>query len=109
MRALQVEYHAPARFDDLIECFVRVSRIGRTSVTYGSSRPYRLPDDELHGDRDADVGADRPRHAPARADPGERASHACARSRAASSRELQRSPPRCPPRGRPVDRTAAAA
>ena len=26
---LAVEYHAPARFDDLIECFVRVSRIGR--------------------------------------------------------------------------------
>ncbi|MDQ2909958.1 MAG: 4-hydroxybenzoyl-CoA thioesterase, partial [Actinomycetota bacterium] len=24
----------PARFDDLIEVFIRVSRIGRTSVTY---------------------------------------------------------------------------
>jgi len=34
MRASNVEYHAPARFDDLIECFVRVSRLGRTSVTY---------------------------------------------------------------------------
>lgn len=34
MRASNVEYHAPARFDDLLECFVRVSRIGRTSVTY---------------------------------------------------------------------------
>jgi acyl-CoA thioester hydrolase len=29
MRALQVEYHAPALFDDLIEVFVRISRIGR--------------------------------------------------------------------------------
>ena len=29
-----VEYHAPARFDDLIEVDVRVSRIGTTSVTY---------------------------------------------------------------------------
>jgi len=33
MRASNVEYHAPARFDDLLECFVRVSRLGRTSVT----------------------------------------------------------------------------
>ncbi|HXF98066.1 MAG TPA: thioesterase family protein [Gaiellaceae bacterium] len=44
MRALQVEYHAPARFDDLIEAFVRVSRIGRTSITY-ECQAYRLPDD----------------------------------------------------------------
>jgi len=34
MRASSVEYHAPARFDDLLECFVRVSRLGRTSITY---------------------------------------------------------------------------
>jgi acyl-CoA thioester hydrolase len=34
MRALKVEYHAPARFDDRIEVDVRVSRIGTTSVTY---------------------------------------------------------------------------
>ena len=46
MRASNVEYHAPARFDDLLECFVRVSRIGRTSVTYDVAA-YRLPDDEL--------------------------------------------------------------
>ena len=46
MRASNVEYHAPARFDDLLECFVRVSRIGRTSVTYEVAA-YRLPDDEL--------------------------------------------------------------
>lgn len=46
MRALQVEYHAPARFDDLIEGFVRVRRIGRTSMTYECAA-YRLSDDEL--------------------------------------------------------------
>jgi acyl-CoA thioester hydrolase len=46
MRALHVEYHAPARFDDLIEAFVRVKRIGRTSMTYECAA-YRLPDDEL--------------------------------------------------------------
>jgi acyl-CoA thioester hydrolase len=34
MRANTIEYHAPARFDDLIEVFIRVSRIGRTSLTY---------------------------------------------------------------------------
>jgi acyl-CoA thioester hydrolase len=46
MRALQVEYHAPARFDDLLECFVRVARLGRTSITYEFAA-YRLPADEL--------------------------------------------------------------
>jgi acyl-CoA thioester hydrolase len=46
MRALEVEYHAPARFDDLIEAFVRIRRIGRTSMTYECAA-YRLPDDEL--------------------------------------------------------------
>ena len=46
MRALQVEYHAPARFDDLIEAFVRVSRIGTTSMTYQCAA-YLLPEEEL--------------------------------------------------------------
>lgn len=46
MRALVVEYHAPARFDDLIESFVRIRRIGTTSVTYECAA-YRLPDDTL--------------------------------------------------------------
>ncbi len=46
MRASDVEYHAPARFDDLIEAFVRVSRIGRTSMTYECAA-YRQPDDAL--------------------------------------------------------------
>jgi len=34
MRAQHVEYHAPARFDDELEVFVRVRRLGRTSVTW---------------------------------------------------------------------------
>lgn len=46
MRALAVEYHAPARFDDLIESFVRVRRIGTSSVTYECAA-HRLPDDTL--------------------------------------------------------------
>ena len=46
MRATAIEYFAPARFDDLIEVFVRVRRIGRTSVTYEGAA-YRLEDDVL--------------------------------------------------------------
>ena len=46
MRANRIEYHAPARFDDLIEVFIRVSRIGRTSVTYEHAA-YRDEDDAL--------------------------------------------------------------
>jgi acyl-CoA thioester hydrolase len=44
MRASIVEYHAPARFDDLLEVFVRVERIGTTSITYDHAA-YRLEDD----------------------------------------------------------------
>jgi acyl-CoA thioester hydrolase len=46
MRASSVEYHAPARFDDLLEIFVRLSRIGRTSATYECAA-YRMEDDSL--------------------------------------------------------------
>ena len=46
MRACTVEYLAPARFDDLIEVFVRVARIGRTSATYELAA-YRAADDLL--------------------------------------------------------------
>ena len=45
MRASNVEYHAPARFDDLLEVFVRVVRIGRTSMTYDYAA-YRLDSDD---------------------------------------------------------------
>lgn len=34
MRASAVEYHAPAIFDDLLDVFLRVARVGTTSVTY---------------------------------------------------------------------------
>jgi acyl-CoA thioester hydrolase len=46
MRASTVEYHAPARFDDLLEVFVRIERIGTTSVTYDHAA-YRVDDDVL--------------------------------------------------------------
>ena len=48
MRALTIEYVAPARFDDLLEIFVRVERIGTTSITYDHAA-YRLADDEDGG------------------------------------------------------------
>jgi acyl-CoA thioester hydrolase len=44
MRAVNVEYHAGARFDDLLEVFVRVERIGTTSITYDHAA-YRIDDD----------------------------------------------------------------
>jgi acyl-CoA thioester hydrolase len=46
MRALEVEYLAPAVFDDAIEVFVRLARIGRTSATYEFAA-YRADDDVL--------------------------------------------------------------
>jgi acyl-CoA thioester hydrolase len=46
MRAFTIEYYAPARFDDLLEVFVRPARIGRTSVTYEHAA-YRIEDDLL--------------------------------------------------------------
>jgi acyl-CoA thioester hydrolase len=45
MRAITVEYVAPARFDDLLEIFVRVERIGTTSITYDHAA-YRVRDGE---------------------------------------------------------------
>jgi acyl-CoA thioester hydrolase len=46
MRAVTVDYLAPARFDDLLEVFVRVERIGTTSITYDHA-VYRTEDDVL--------------------------------------------------------------
>ena len=46
MRASSVEYFAPARFDDLIEIFVRMARIGRTSATFECAA-HRAEDDQL--------------------------------------------------------------
>ena len=46
MRANDVEYFAPARFDDELEIYARVSRIGRTSVTFEFAA-YKIPEDTL--------------------------------------------------------------
>ena len=44
MRAVNVEYVSGARFDDLLEIFVRIERIGTTSLTYNHA-VYRIDDD----------------------------------------------------------------
>ena len=46
MRASNVVYEAPARFDDLLEVFVRTRRIGRSSMT-NEFAAYRVDDDVL--------------------------------------------------------------
>lgn len=46
MRASSVVYEAPARFDDLLEVFVRTRRIGRSSMA-NEFRAYRVADDLL--------------------------------------------------------------
>jgi acyl-CoA thioester hydrolase len=46
MRASTVEYLAPARFDDLIEVFIRLAHVGRTSITFENAA-YRADDDVL--------------------------------------------------------------
>ncbi len=46
MRANDVEYFAPAVFDDEIEVHVRVARIGSTSMTYEFAA-HRAVDDKL--------------------------------------------------------------
>ena len=46
MRANDVEYFAPARFDEELEIDARVSRIGNTSVTFEFAA-YKIPDDVL--------------------------------------------------------------
>jgi acyl-CoA thioester hydrolase len=46
MRAVNIDYVAGARFDDLLEVFVRVERIGTTSITYDHA-VYSVDDDTL--------------------------------------------------------------
>ena len=46
MRASTVVYEAPARFDDLLEVFVRTKRIGVTSICFEHC-VYRVDDDLL--------------------------------------------------------------
>ena len=64
MRANDVEYFAPAVFDDEIEIHVRVSRLGRTSVTFEFAAFKRARRDAA-GHRPPDARLHRPRRATA--------------------------------------------
>jgi acyl-CoA thioester hydrolase len=46
MRANDVEYFAPARFDDELEIHIRVATLGRTSMTYEFAA-YKTPEETL--------------------------------------------------------------
>jgi acyl-CoA thioester hydrolase len=46
MRANDVEYFAPARFDDELEIHIRVANIGRTSMTYEFAA-FKVPEGTL--------------------------------------------------------------
>jgi len=46
MRANDVEYFAPAHFDDELEIHIRVARVGRTSITYEFAA-YKVPEQTL--------------------------------------------------------------
>ena len=46
MRANDVEYFAPARFDDELEIHIRVAQIGRTSMTYEFAA-FKIPEATL--------------------------------------------------------------
>ena len=46
MRACSIEYFAPAVFDDLVEVYARLARIGRTSANWEFAA-YRVKDDVL--------------------------------------------------------------
>ena len=57
MRASSVDYLAPARFDDVVEVFIRLARIGRTSELYELAA-YNADDALLVGARQTLVQID---------------------------------------------------
>ncbi len=57
MRSLSVDYLAPARFDDVVEVFIRLARIGRTSELYELAA-YSVDDALLVGARQTLVQID---------------------------------------------------
>ena len=85
MRAMTVEYEAPAVFDDLLEVFVRTTRIGRTSATVRVRRlPRRRRRPDVHGGPDG--RPHRRADAPADGDPGRATGRRSTASRAVRRR-----------------------
>jgi acyl-CoA thioester hydrolase len=58
MRAQHVEYHAPARFDDELEVFVRVERLGQSSIGWAFDAYNVATDEYLAGATQALVAVD---------------------------------------------------
>jgi acyl-CoA thioester hydrolase len=69
MRAQSVEYHAPARFDDELEVFVRVARIGRTSMNWEFAAYNVATDDRLATAQQTSVQVDLAQRRPVAVDP----------------------------------------
>src|ERR1041384_6457844 len=55
VRACTIEYHAPAVFDDQLEIFIRVARIGRESATSEVAAPRALVLVDLEGRRACEI------------------------------------------------------
>ena len=69
MRAQSVEYLAPARFDDELEVFVRVTRIGRTSMSWEFAAYNVATDDRLVTAQQTSVQVDLAQRRPVAVDP----------------------------------------
>ncbi len=73
MRACDVDYEAPARFDDLLEVFVRTKRLGRSSMTTELCVvPGRGRRAHVHGRRRRSCWSTRPRGEPSQIPDGYR-------------------------------------
>ena len=72
MRALHVEYHAPARFDDLLDVFVRVARMGTSSMVWEFEADNAATGQHLVSARQTMVQVDLANRRPMPVDPGVR-------------------------------------
>jgi acyl-CoA thioester hydrolase len=72
MRASTVEYHAPARFDDLLDVFVRVARMGTSSMVWEFEADNAASGEHLVSARQTMVQVDLAKRRPVPVDPGVR-------------------------------------
>ena len=72
MLAQHVEYHAPARFDDLLDVFVRVARMGTSSMVWEIEADKAATGQHLVSARQTMVQVDLANRRPMPVDPGVR-------------------------------------
>ena len=72
VRAQTVEYHAPARFDDLLDVFVRVARMGTSSMVWEFEADNAASGEHLVSARQTMVQVDLAKRRPVPVDPGVR-------------------------------------